>query len=152
VTQLTKLEAYLSSHSLKMTTQRKIILEVFSSQEHHISLEELSFLVQQKLKGIGQATIYRTMKLFTDAGIAHERRFDDGLTRYEVLHDGEHHDHLICIACNRIIEFEDQIIEERQDQIAEKHGILILSHKLELYGRCIDQEVCLAYKQSKTLN
>ena len=132
-----------------MTNQRKIILEVFCSQEHHISLEDLLFLVQQKLNGIGMATIYRTMKLFTEAKIAHERRFDDGLTRYEVHHDGEHHDHLICIDCNRIIEFEDEIIEQRQDKIAEKHGILILSHKLELYGQCIDKVKCLSFKQSK---
>ena len=137
-----RLEEHLSKNSKKMTNQRRVILEVFEAMDGHASLEELLINVQQKMTGVGMATIYRTMKLFTDAGIARERRFDDGLTRYEMHHEGEHHDHLICIKCSRIIEFEDEIIEQRQEVVAAAHGIKILSHKLELYGVCLNPETC----------
>jgi Fur family transcriptional regulator, ferric uptake regulator len=137
-----RLEEYLAKNSLKMTDQRKIILEVFGSLDHHASLEELQVFVQQKKQGIGQATIYRTMKLFTDAGIALERRFEDGLTRYELHIEGDHHDHLICIKCKQIIEFEDDTIELRQELIASQNGMKIISHKLELYGECLDVKSC----------
>jgi Fur family ferric uptake transcriptional regulator len=142
LTAFEKLEKYLSKHSLKMTVQRKVILDILSSLEHHVSLEELFQEVQKQQKGIGTATLYRTMKLFSNAKIANELRFEDGLTRYE-LATGDHHDHIICLECRRIIEFEDEIIEQRQEDIAKKNGILILSHKLELYGRCIDTKGCL---------
>lgn len=142
LTALEKLEKHLSKHSLKMTVQRKIILDILSSLDHHVSLDELFQEVQKEQKGIGMATLYRTMKLFSDAKIADELRFDDGLTRYELI-TGEHHDHIICLECKHIIEFEDDIIEQRQEDIAKSNGILILSHKLELYGRCIDTKSCL---------
>ena len=139
---LERLEEHLSQNSLKMTKQRKVILEVFNSMENHVSLEELLTEVQKVMKGVGLATIYRTMKLFTDANIAHERRFEDGLTRYELHKEGDHHDHLICLKCNYIIEFEDETIELRQEMIACQYNMSILSHKLELYGECLDQEAC----------
>ena len=144
---LERLEEHLSKNSLKMTKQRRIILEVFLSMSEHVSLEELFLAVQKKKKGIGQATIYRTMKLFTDAEIAHERRFEDGLTRYELHQEGEHHDHLICVKCNHIIEFEDETIELRQNIVAQQNGMSILSHKLEIYGECLDFESCQRWQQ-----
>jgi Fur family ferric uptake transcriptional regulator len=146
-----RLEEHLAKHSKKMTNQRRVILEVFESMDGHASLEEVLINVQQKMTGVGMATIYRTMKLFTDAGIAHERRFDDGLTRYEMHHEGEHHDHLICIKCNRIIEFEDEIIEARQETVAAKYGIKILSHKLELYGTCVDADSCEYFQNRQSV-
>ena len=130
-----------------MTVQRKVILDVLLSLEHHVSLEELFHEVQKEHKGIGMATLYRTMKLFSEAGLANELRFDDGLTRYE-LAMGDHHDHLICLDCNVIIEFEDELIERRQEEIAKKNGIVISSHKLELYGRCIDVNTCTRRQQN----
>lgn len=147
MTALEKLEKYLSKNALKMTTQRKVILDVLSALDHHVSLEELFQEVQNEHKGVGMATLYRTMKLFSKAGIANELRFDDGLTRYE-LATGDHHDHLICLECKMIIEFEDDVIEQRQKEIAERNGIVILSHKLELYGRCMDTKACLERKKS----
>lgn len=146
LTELEKLEKYLSKNALKMTKQRKVILDVLSTLEHHVSLEELFQEVQKEHKGVGMATLYRTMRLFSDAGIANELRFDDGLTRYE-LATGEHHDHLICLECKMIIEFEDDWIEQRQKEIAKENGIVILSHKLELYGRCVDTKACSERKK-----
>ncbi len=139
---LHRLESYLNNHGLKMTEQRKVILEALVSLDHHVSLDELHSVVQQVKSGVGVATIYRTMKLFVDAEIVTEHRFDDGKCRYELAHEGDHHDHLICTRCGLIIEFEDEIIEEQQRLIAVKHGIHIETHKMELYGRCVDLVSC----------
>lgn len=139
---LNRLESYLNDHGLKMTEQRKVILEALVSLNHHVSLDELHAVVQNVKSGVGVATIYRTMRLFVDAEIVTEHRFDDGKSRYELAHEGDHHDHLICTRCGLIIEFEDDIIEDQQRLIASKHGIQIETHKMELYGRCIDLVSC----------
>ena len=144
---LQKLEKHLESNHLKMTDQRRVILETFESIDHHVSLEELLVSVQQRKSGVGLATIYRTMKLFVAAGIVEEHRFDDGITRYELAKEGEHHDHLICLQCGKIIEFEDEVIEQQQNAIAKRFGMRITNHKMELYGRCIDQKACLVHKR-----
>ena len=137
-----KLETYLTHHGLKMTMQRKIILETMELIPYHMTLDELLTSVQKHRPGVGQATIYRTMKLFVGAKIVEEHRFDDGITRYEIREEGEHHDHLICLSCGHIIEFEDDLIEQRQNLIAEQLGIRITTHKMELYGHCIEQNSC----------
>lgn len=137
-----KLETYLIHHGLKMTMQRKIILETMESIPYHMTLDELLTAVQAHRPGVGQATIYRTMKLFVGAKIVEEHRFDDGITRYEIQEEGEHHDHLICLSCGHIIEFEDELIEKRQHVISEELGIRITTHKMELYGHCIDSKSC----------
>jgi Fur family ferric uptake transcriptional regulator len=85
---------------------------------------------------VSVATVYRTMKLLAESGLAVARRFDDGQTRYEPSGHGDHHDHLICNACGRIVEFENARIEELQLRVARNHGFEVESHKLELYGRC----------------
>jgi Fur family ferric uptake transcriptional regulator len=137
-----RLKVHLGNNGLKMTGQRKVILETLENLEHHVSLEELLLAVQKKKQGVGMATIYRTMKLFMDAEIVEEHRFDDGLTRFELSHEGDHHDHLICELCGYIVEFEDDIIEERQRLIAAQYGMKITNHKMELYGHCVDVEKC----------
>ena len=130
-------EDYLARKHLKKTKQRQTILNVFLGLDGHVSLEQLLTSVQKEMPGLGMATVYRTMKLLVEAGIAHERRFEDSLTCYERA-DAEHHDHLICTACNKIIEFEDPEIEERQEAVAAKYGFRISNHRLELYGLCAE--------------
>jgi Fur family ferric uptake transcriptional regulator len=130
------LTAYLSGQGLKATRQREKILQIFTSAARHLSAEELYFLVRKTLPGIGYATVYRTLKLLTHAGLAYERRFDDGVTRYEYNASDSHHDHLICTACGRIIEFENERIEQLQRDVARKNHFVVESHRLELYGRC----------------
>ena len=139
---LERLEVHLEQNGLKMTGQRRVILETLETLEHHVSLEELLLAVQARKSGVGMATIYRTMKLFMNADIVEEHRFEDGLTRYELSHEGDHHDHLICELCGLIIEFEDDVIEERQRIIAEQLGMRMTNHKMELYGHCLDVEMC----------
>lgn len=130
------LAQYLSGQGLKSTRQRDEILIIFADAGRHLSAEELYLLVKKANPGIGYATVYRTLKLLADAGLAHERRFEDGFTRYEYNATDSHHDHLICNRCGAIIEFENEQIEQLQLSVAKKNRFLVQSHKLELYGLC----------------
>jgi len=128
------LARYLEEHSLKHTKQRDAILGVFLEATGHITSEEIYHRVQDAHPSIGYTTVYRTMKLLCDAGLANERRFDDGVTRYEIAH--EHHDHLVCVRCGKIIEFECRMIESTQNEIAARYSFQVLRHRHELYGHC----------------
>lgn len=121
---------------LKSTKQRDTILECFLSSHQHLTTEELYLKLKETNPNIGFATVYRTLKLFAESGIAREIQFGDGQTRYEHLHAGEHHDHLVCTSCGAIVEFENETIEKLQSEVATQHGFTIVSHKLELYGLC----------------
>lgn len=127
---------YLAKQGLKSTRQRDIILDEFLRLSSHLSTEELYLRLRRKHPGIGYATVYRTLKLFSECGIAEERHFGDGQTRYESMIGEQHHDHLVCTACGAIIEFENSRIEELQEKVAREHGFKIVSHRLELYGKC----------------
>jgi Fur family ferric uptake transcriptional regulator len=127
---------FAAGKGLRSTRQRDLILDIFLSCHQHVSVEELYMKVKQSNPAIGYATVYRTLKLFTESGLAHEILLHDGQTRYEHMVVGEHHDHLICTGCNSIVEFENETIENLQTEIAARHGFLINSHKLELYGLC----------------
>ena len=127
---------FAAAKGLRSTRQRDIILDFFLSTHQHISVEELYLKIKASHPGIGHATVYRTLKLFTEAGLAREILLHDGQTRYEHALAGEHHDHLVCTGCNAIIEFEDETIEKLQKEIAARHGFMIRSHKLEIYGLC----------------
>jgi Fur family ferric uptake transcriptional regulator len=132
-----QLSEYLSGQGLKSTRQRDVVLNAFVSAGRHLSAEELYLLVKKSNPGIGYATVYRTLKLLAEAGLADERRFEDGFTRYEYNASDGHHDHLICTRCGRIIEFENERIEQLQQDVARKNRFQVKSHKLELYGLCV---------------
>ena len=127
---------YAASRGLRSTRQRDIILDIFLSTHKHLSVEELYLMVKASHPGIGQATVYRTLKLFAEAGLAREILLHDGQTRYEHALAGEHHDHLICTSCTNIIEFENETIERLQEEVASRHGFLMKTHKMEIYGIC----------------
>jgi len=131
-----QLSEYLAVKNLKSTSQRDTILQVFVDAGRHLSAEELYARVKKSHPGIGYATVYRTLKLLAEAGLAQERRFEDGFTRYEHASQDAHHDHLICTHCGAIIEFENESIEALQQAVARKNRFKVQSHKLELYGLC----------------
>jgi Fur family ferric uptake transcriptional regulator len=139
-----QLSEYLAGQGLKSTSQRDTILHVFVNAGSHLSAEELYARVKKAHPRIGYATVYRTLKLLAEAGMAEERRFEDGFTRYEYKASDGHHDHLICTRCGEIIEFENERIEALQQDVARKKGFKVQSHKLELYGLCA---VCQGKKQ-----
>ena len=132
------LKKHIQSRQLKLTRQRKIILDAFLSMPRHVSAEELYESSAKKNASIGLATIYRTLHLLSQAGLVQGREFGDGQTRYEFVYNHHHHDHLICVHCGKIIEFENMDIEHLQDQVAKEHSFIIQRHKLELYGYCKD--------------
>jgi Fur family ferric uptake transcriptional regulator len=133
-----KLTDHLARHGLKQTHQREAILNAFISADGHLTSEEIHERVRGGNPEIGAATVYRTLKLFCEAGIANAHHFRDGVTLYE--HTSSHHDHLICTDCGAIIEFEAKAIEKEQDRIARGHGFRLLRHRHILYGACIKED------------
>lgn len=128
------LKTHLTKHSLKLTRQRELILSTFLKMEH-VTAEQLYHILAKKDPHIGLATIYRTLKLFCETGLAQERHFGSQTQFDNVAHKG-HHDHLICTSCGKIVEFQNCQIEELQEEVARKNGYTIETHKLELYGLC----------------
>lgn len=128
--------AYLSKKRLKSTRQRDLIAEKFFASGRHISIEELLSLAREDHPRIGYATVYRTLKLLTECGLAAERRFGQGQTMYETAGDTEHHDHLICVECGHVLEFISHEIEREQEHVARSFGFNLVRHKHELYGLC----------------
>ncbi len=128
--------AYLAKKQLKSTRQRDLIAQTFFSTDGHTSIEELLSLARTANPRIGYATVYRTLKLLTECGLAALRRFGDGQTMYETAGDTEHHDHLICIECQHVLEFQNPDIEREQERVARSFGFNLVRHRLELYGLC----------------
>jgi len=118
---------------VKLTDQRKIIARIMSESNDHPDVDELYNRASKIDKKISIATVYRTVKLFEEAGILTKHEFKGEKARYEELNEG-HHDHLIDIKSGEIIEFVDEEIEKLQKKVAEKHGYTLVDHKLELYG------------------
>lgn len=132
--QFEALAAYLEKNHLKQTKQRELILQAFLEANRHVTSDDLYQAVRKEHSNIGYTTVYRTMKLLVEAGLATERHFDDGITRYEI--EQEHHDHLVCVNCGKIQEFECEEIEARQNEVASEYGFEVLRHRHELYGHC----------------
>jgi len=131
-------KTWMSHGGLKATRQREEIFRIFLTSSGHRSLSDIYAQVTKVNPKIGFTTVYRTMRLFTRLGLAAQRRFADGETRYEPVSRGEHHDHLICLNCGKIIEFEDESLEALQEGVAQHHRFEISHHRMELYGRCAD--------------
>lgn len=129
---------HIQESGLRRTAQRDLILEIFLRTEEHLSSEDLYWLVQKEDPSVGHTTVYRTLKLLTEAGLAREVRFGDGKTYYEHHYDHEHHDHMICTECGKVIEFFSAEIEELQDEMADKFGFKPTHHSLRLWGICAE--------------
>jgi len=122
-----------AQNGMRMTEQRKIIAKVLSSSKDHPDVEELYQRSAKIDKNISLATVYRTVKLFEDAGILEKHEFKDGRSRYEKTPEG-HHDHLIDIDTGDVIEFQSEEIEKLQKKIAQQLGFDIIDHRLEIYA------------------
>lgn len=108
----------------------------FLRTEGHLTAEELTAAVKKRDKTIGQATVYRILRILADSGIAREVRLGDGAVRYEHNIGHEHHDHLICESCGKTVEIVDEEIERLQKKLAEKHRFVIARHVMNIYGLC----------------
>ena len=131
------LQEYMRVQGKRQTRQREVIVDAFVASQGHLTLHQLLAKAQDDEPGIGYATVYRTMRLLVDAGVAEEHRFGEGQSRYELADmGGEHHDHLICVRCGRIEEFEDEAIEARQRSVVSGLGWSVSHHVHEIYGTC----------------
>ena len=127
------LEELCVERGMRMTEQRRVIARVLEASDDHPDVEELYRRSSAVDARISISTVYRTVKLFEDAGIIERHDFRDGRSRYETVPD-EHHDHLIDLKSGEVIEFHSPEIEALQERIAREHGFRLVDHRLELYG------------------
>ncbi len=121
---------------LKITLPRLKVLQIFEqSKAHHLSAEDVYKALADMGEEVGLATVYRVLTQFETAGLVHRHYFEGGHSVFE-LSQGKHHDHLVCIKCRHVVEFVDDLIEERQTMIAERAGFKMTDHALTIYGLC----------------
>jgi Fur family ferric uptake transcriptional regulator len=133
-----RLEKLCIEKGMRMTEQRRVIARVLSVAEDHPDVEEIHRRATEIDSNISIATVYRTMRLFEEAGVVERHDFQDGRARYEEATE-IHHDHLIDLRSGKVIEFVNEEIEALQRRIAEKHGYKLVGHRLELYGVPLDK-------------
>ncbi len=133
----TNIEDLCSQAGMRMTEQRRIIARVLDAAIDHPDVEELYSRASKIDSGISISTVYRTVKLFEDAGIIERHEFRDGRSRYETISE-EHHDHLINLRSGKVIEFRDEEIERLQVEVARRLGYKLVDHRLELYAIPLD--------------
>ncbi|SCA55875.1 Ferric uptake regulation protein [Candidatus Terasakiella magnetica] len=134
-----RIEEMCVEKGMKMTGQRRVIAKVLSDASDHPDVEEVYNRSSAEDPHISIATVYRTVRLFEEAGIIERLDFGDGRARYEEASEN-HHDHLIDVQSGKIIEFHDDEIEALQRKIAEKHGFQLVDHRMELYGKPLDKD------------
>jgi Fur family transcriptional regulator, ferric uptake regulator len=133
------IEALCQEKGLRITEQRRVIARVLSDSDDHPDVEALHARSSAIDPGISIATVYRTVRLFEEAGILDRHDFGDGRSRYEAAPEA-HHDHLINVETGQVIEFVDPELEALQKQIAEKLGFRLVDHRMELYGVALDRK------------
>jgi Fur family ferric uptake transcriptional regulator len=133
------IEAQCAARGMRMTEQRRIIARVLSASEDHPDVEELYRRCIKVDDRISISTVYRTVKLFEDAGIIERHDFREGRARYEQMPES-HHDHLINLRTGKVIEFQSEEIERLQAEVARKLGYRLVDHRLELYALPLDDE------------
>mgnify|MGYP000347887503 FL=1 len=126
----------LKKAGLKVTLPRLKILEILQQPNNqHISAEDVYKILLDQDEDIGLATVYRVLNQFDDAGILIRHHFEGGKSVFEISHK-EHHDHLVCLRCGKVVEFEDPVIERRQLEVAEHNNMKLTHHSLYMYGEC----------------
>eukprot|EP00792_Barthelona_sp_PAP020_P001924 TRINITY_DN130_c0_g1_i2.p1 TRINITY_DN130_c0_g1~~TRINITY_DN130_c0_g1_i2.p1 ORF type:complete len:159 (-),score=28.57 TRINITY_DN130_c0_g1_i2:38-514(-) len=136
---LNEFKSLVSRKGFKNTVQKDAVLKILYFSKEHLSAEEIAKKVQDEFDlDIGIATVYRSLNFFEDMNIVESLNIGDGTRRYEFKFNKEHHDHLICTSCGKIIEFSDDFIELTQIKIAEKNGYVLKEHEMIIYGLCED--------------
>jgi Fur family transcriptional regulator, ferric uptake regulator len=126
----------LSTKGLSATRQRLTLGEIVFSTHGHFTADDLVGMARKAGVRVGRVTIYRTLTLMVDAGLVEERQFNRGRMHYEHTIGHRHHDHMVCVSCGKILEFEDAAIERHQQAAAQRHGFAILHHSHTLFGYC----------------
>lgn len=124
--------------NVRWTNQRQAIVETFIQTGEHITVEELHRRARQIDPSVSSATVYRTVNMLVEIGVATKRQFGPGSASFECALTKEHHDHLVCLSCGKITEFHQDLIERLQEQVAREHGFQLVHHRLEMFGYCPD--------------
>lgn len=132
------LHEHLKRVGLKQTAQRDTILRTFLETRDHLSTDELHRLVQKKDSGIGYTTVYRTLKLLSECGLASEVAFHDGIARFEHQYNRRSHHHMVCTECGSSVEFFSQEVGQLEQEIGRKYHYLTTRHTFQIYGTCED--------------
>ncbi len=127
---------FVKNKNLKFTSQRELILTALLKSKNHVSAEELYDMIRKTEPVIGQATVYRTLKILVEANLVNRLDFGDGMYRYEPNMEKKHHDHMVCKRCGKKIEFIDENIEVLQKKLATKYNFQLTGHRLYLFGYC----------------
>ncbi len=133
-----RFEAFLRGRSLKYTGERKALLQAVFQAEHHFDADSLHMELRKKGGEISRATVYRTLDLLVQCGLVRKQSLGDQHAHYEAVKGDEHHDHLICLNCQKVIEFFRPDLEALQDAICEEHRFRALHHSLQIFGLCSD--------------
>jgi Fur family ferric uptake transcriptional regulator len=129
-------QEHLGRRGLKLTHQREEILRCFMSAQRHLGVDEIYTLLKKQDPSLGRATVFRTVKLLQECALVAEVGSANGRAKFELKADRPHHDHMICVECGRIIEFQSPMMERFQDEAIRRHGFVALWHRHEIFGRC----------------
>ena len=129
-------EHFLGEQGLHMTSQRKAVLRCLLEGKHHLREEEIYYLARKQESGLGRTTVFRTLKLLEQCGLADRVEAADGTPRFELKHDRPHHDHMVCVECGAILEFHNDRMEAIQNEAIREAGFTALWHRHEIFGRC----------------
>lgn len=146
--EMTTFSNYLKKKGLKITTQRMLVAEKIFSIHSHFTAESLQEELKDRRDEISKATIYRILSIMVEAGLLQEHNFGKDYKYYEHIIGHEHHDHIICIECGRIVEFMDEKIEELQRKAAREKGFTITGHDLNIFGICDNPPTCAYNKKN----
>jgi Fur family ferric uptake transcriptional regulator len=133
-----KFRQFLATRGLRMTREREVILDAILDTQEHFDVERLYVELRKRDRFVSRATIYRTLHLLVESGLLDRARFGTDAFSYEQLHGREHHDHMVCNRCGHVIEFVSREIERLQDAACADHDFLPQSHRLTIFGLCLD--------------
>ncbi len=132
----TRFKEYLYTHNGKFTSERMAILKLLYEDDEHLSVDDILDLARQKEIPVSRATVYRTLDLLVQSGLAKKHQFEGHETVFEAALKEGHHDHIVCVDCNKITEFFNDDLERIQNDILAKHGLVMVKHTHQLYGKC----------------
>lgn len=135
---LERFQDYLDRRNLRMTPERRAVLEMILSREGHFDTEELLEFLRRGGTPVSRATLYRTLDHLRTAGLVKMHRFGQGHALYEHVYGRSHHDHMVCNECDRVIEFVNENIERLQEAVCAAHGFTATSHVMEIFGVCAE--------------
>jgi Fur family ferric uptake transcriptional regulator len=135
---LDRFRRHLREHHQPVTRQRDLVARVLFLSEDHLSVEAIRRELRQQGEQVGTATVYRTLELLVESGLARAHDFGEGFKRYEPMPTQADHEHLICQRCGRVVEFSNERLERMLPVLADEHGFQHQRHRLEIYGTCRD--------------